>query len=517
MFSLFPKSWFRSQGRDAARMAKAVDTLKTEWRHSLATALAQVTKADGLTPEEAPIGLHSLDFAKLLSLDQALRRGPWWTFDKSSWIQGPSLTPMTETSSDVTAYLFTAACNGNGFIRERALIAFEHYPDRLAVAAALIRCDDWVPPVQQAATNLLIRLLESAAAPSIFDHLPLLLRLKQRKRVAELIWPERIEPALRLPAFREFRWKSTRSPDSETRAFAFQLVLEADPDRAVQVIENACADGHPKVALWGLSTAILGRSSSEALLKRALGHKSAAVRTYALRTYEELGATDLCEVLERAIFDASRGPRDAAAYLLNQRFGESARQRWRAAIDSGDEGRAPIAANALAYAAEEEDIERLTPFLRHPTARIRSYALRGLARAKAPRIEEFLSHALRDASGLVVRVVLRIVSKEGPLLEAHTLQQAYASAPSEAVRRQLLHGSRILGKWDTLDFLLPLMLTEDVAFASAEINRWLQSANRRFTPMDPRMRVKLEAYLRQLKETAPSPRWADLVGILVHS
>jgi hypothetical protein len=79
---------------------------------------------------------------------------------------------------------------------------------------------------------------------------------------------------------------------------------------------------------------------------------------------------------------ASRGPRDAAAYLLNQRFGESARQRWRAAIDSGDEGRAPIAVNALAYAAEE-DIERLTPFLRHSAARIRSYALRGLVRAKS--------------------------------------------------------------------------------------------------------------------------------------
>jgi hypothetical protein len=70
---------------------------------------------------------------------------------------------------------------------------------------------------------------------------------------------------LRLPAFREFRWKSTRLPDSETRAFAF-LALEADPDRAVEVINNACADGHPKVALWGLSTAVLGRSSSEALL-----------------------------------------------------------------------------------------------------------------------------------------------------------------------------------------------------------------------------------------------------------
>jgi hypothetical protein len=517
VFSLFPKSWLRSQGRDAARMAKAADTVMAEWRQSLATALGLVTRVDGLTPEEAPGKLHSLDFVLLLSLDQALRPGFWASFENSAGNPGPLPTPITEISTDITAYLFTAACNRNGFIRERALNAFGHYPDRLAVAAALIRCDDWVPPVQQAATHLLIRLLESPASSSIFDHLPLLLRLKQRKRVAEVIWPQRIVPALRSPAFRELRWKSTRSPDSGTRVFAFQLVFEADPDRVVEAIENACADGHPKVALWGLSTAVLGGSSSEALLKRALEHGSAAVRTYALRTYEELGATDLREVLERALFDVSRGARDAAAYLLNERFGESARQRWRAAIDSRDERRAPIAVIALAYAAEEEDAERLTPFLEHAAARIRAFALRGLVRAKAPRSEEFLARGLRDPSGLVVRVALKLFSKEGPSLDLFTLEHAYASAPSEAVRRRLLHGSRVLGKWETLSFLLPLMSSADAAITSGEINRWLQASNRRFTPLDSAVRVKLAGELRRLQDSAPSPRWAELKGILLHS
>jgi hypothetical protein len=173
--------------------------------------------------------------------------------------------------------------------------------------------------------------------------------------------------------------------------------------------------------------------------------------------------------------------------------------------------------NALAYAAEEEDIERLTRFLRHPAARIRLYALRGLVRAKAPRSEEFLSQALRDASGLVVRFACNLLSKEGQLLDLRTLENAFALAPSEAVRRQLLHGSRLLGKWDTLAFLLPLMASADAAIASEEINRWFQSANRRFTPLDSRVRESLETQLQKLDEAAPSQRWAQLKGILAHS
>jgi galactose-1-phosphate uridylyltransferase len=39
MFSQFPNSWFRSQGRDAAHMAKVADTLKAGWRRSLAAAV----------------------------------------------------------------------------------------------------------------------------------------------------------------------------------------------------------------------------------------------------------------------------------------------------------------------------------------------------------------------------------------------------------------------------------------------------------------------------------------------
>jgi len=60
-------------------------------------------------------------------------------------------------------------------------------------------------------------------------------------------------------------------------------------------------------------------------------------------------------------------------------------------------------------------------------------------------------------------------------------------------------------------------LTEDAPFAAAEVDRWLQSSNRRFTPLESDMRQKLEAYVSNLQVTAPSPRWDELKRILAHS
>jgi hypothetical protein len=61
------------------------------------------------------------------------------------------------------------------------------------------------------------------------------------------------------------------------------------------------------------------------------------------------------------------------------------------------------------------------------------------------------------------------------------------------------------------------MSTTDAAIASEEIDRWFQSANRLFTPLDPGVRVSLEVQLRKLQETVSSRRWPDIAGILAHS
>ncbi len=217
----------------------------------LADAIMNINQGVPCAPENTALQLHVLPVTQLLALDEELRRSTYYLDEASvgrNFVLPPAAAPLEET----TAYLFSACCHSNGHIREASLKALGNQPDRLAFAAALIRCDDWVPQVQRAAVGLLNRLLDSDSASTIFELLPLFIRLRSRKRISEEIWPQRVEPSLRLPSFKEARWNGTRSPDSEARGYAYRLVFEADPERRREAVVQAFRRPSPQDRHLGL-------------------------------------------------------------------------------------------------------------------------------------------------------------------------------------------------------------------------------------------------------------------------
>jgi HEAT repeat protein len=517
MWPFFSKSWLGRLGRAGPAVARDARELESRWRVWLADGIMNVNQGVPCAPENAVRELRVLPVQKLLALDEELRRSAYYLNEASvgrTFVLSPAAAPVEET----TAYLFSACCHGNGHIREASLKALGNQSDRLAFAAALIRCDDWVPQVQRAAVGLLNRLLGSDSASAIFELLPLFVRLGGRKRISEEIWPQRVAPSLRLPSFKDARWNGTRSPDVEALAYAYRLVFEADPERRREAIVQASADRHPKISIWALNFASrLPPGEAESLERDALRHSHSGVRAQALRLYAELGPAELREVLEAFLFDAARGPRDAAVFLLDQRFKEAALRHWREALDSQTAVRRHIALVALSYAAEPEDVGRLKPFLKDSSARIRAFALRGLVRADAARAEEYLVAALKDASAFVIRYSLYLASKQKQLFALKDLQEAFESSPSEATRRQLSFASRLLGKWDSLEFLFWLTTVEWWGIASVGIDRWLAAANRRFTSLDEHTRVRLLDQLQEVAARVPDDRWSRVEVILRRS
>ena len=517
MWSFFSKLWLTRLGRRGPAVVEAALRQTSGWRDWLAAAITNISKDKPCLAQDAAHRLKLLPVTQFLLLDEELRRAARFV-DVTSSRQNFVLSPSESLPGESSAYLFTASCNSNGYVREAALTAFGNHPDRLAFAAALIRCDDWVPQVQRAASGSLSRLLESDSASLIFDLLPLLVRLRQRKRMSEEIWPQRVEPMLRSPGLRESRWNSTKSPDSETRVYAYHLVLEADSERAQEALFQASADRHPKISIWALNLAVtLLVSDVQTLIRRALRHSDSEVRAQALRLFAQFGTADLHEVLEGFLFDNSRGPRDAAVFLLDQHFKESALKHWREAIDAGASLRRNIAVAALSYAAESEDVSRLTPFLKDPSARLRAFTLRGLVRADGAHAEKYLVSALRDASAFVVRFAMSLTSKHGQLFALKDLQEAFQSSLSEATRRQLSFASRLLGKWDSLEFLLWLATVHRWDISAVGLDRWLLSANRRFTSLDENTRVRLLSQLHEVAGRITDGRWSRVEIVLRRS
>lgn len=519
MLRLFPRSWFNRASPTQRRHAEQVDALQTHWRTWLAKGIARIVADDSIDESSAVAKLEDLSPTQLLELDRVLRFG-WWDMGNDLGQFPPvRLVPIDGRRPEDDAFLFVASSHPNGFVREQAVLTLRHYPGRLALAAALIRCDDWVHEVRVAASELLVHLAGESPGDDMIALLPLVLMLRQRNRFSGGIWPNVIEPKLLEPAWREARWIATAAKLAEVRGFAFQLALRADPDRTKAALLRAASDEHPGIALWALEQAEKAqeREINSEVLALSARHRRASVRAQALRKQFQSNPSESEPLLQRAIFDPARAPRNAAAYLLRTALQRSALPAWRAAIDERLPNKSEIALAALSEHAEAGDSARLVAYLGHVKPRLRAMALRGLARTGSPDLVSILNTALFDRSARVVKQAIRLIDHLGEAIDRSILEAAYERASSASLRAVYVRAARLLAQWKSIEVLLTWAGQADAEtflVVTREIERWRRFQNRRFAPLPDAARAALMGRLTAVSAWRPSRVWEGIEEML---
>jgi hypothetical protein len=452
--------------------------------------------------------LASLDGQGLLAFDRGYRDQGWYDPNDGPWLDRAARLTVP---ADTNACRFVASCSPNGYTRQDAVRALSTSNARLAIAAAMIRSKDWVSQVRQEAVSNLLGGLPSAPPETIVGLFDLFLLLGQRRREARGVWEDAFDLALRQPAGRAARWVATTHHAPWVRRAAFDLVLEADPDRRDEALQRAAADASCSLAIWALERARVEGDAPvlEALLEASARHRHPAVRALSLRLRHRLRPA--AEPLRAALLDRARGVRDAAAYLLRTEMDESAMPIWRQAFDAGPgDPRFLIAASALAEHAEASDINRLESLLAHDSPGLRSRAVNALSRLKAGSLATHLLVMLRDGSLRVVREVVRAYRNGDAVLQPQDLVAALQAAPSPGVRRALLGGVRALDKWDTLELLLQQAEASGptgLADLEPHFEIWLHQANARFVPLPDARREALLAFIDRVGAQSSRGPW----------
>jgi len=472
-------------------------------RYTLCLALSRTLNRT-ITEDACTTALFGLESVHFPLLDQQLRHC-WWhnAYDGES--------DSISTSSDTA--LFMAACDPSGFRREQALRDFEARPGRLAVAAALLRCDDWVPQVQARAIALL-RSIVAENSGSLFDFIDLLLILRERERFSEQAWNPLIVPLMQQPSNVDHCWTATVRGSSRARLFAYQLLVRTAPATTEAASLQAIDDLAPSVAAWGLSMAAHLPSADTvlAVIMRASQHPLASIRAQALRLHVEHDAADAHAAVEAALFSATHSLRNAAIHLSKTRYGEAPLLRYRAAIDTEEPFNAEVAVMALADLATAEDANRLRIWMRARRAALRISALNGLARAKPEDLRSLVSSALMDSSPKVVRQAVAIAQREIGL-SREMLQNAYSQVTAPPIKHTLIRATHELDKWSGLALLLLWHRQPDDATAEAlelELNRWVRDEARRFTPLGDALKNEILQALKQQRSGDTRIHWSRI-------
>ena len=514
MWKLWPSAWLSHRKSTIRRHAEIVEALNAEWRSRLAAALGRVLSVE-INEEAAPARLDGLTGEELLALDSALRLRQWAVPGPIPPSPGNPVAPVWPDSDAASRYLFVAASDGNGFIRQEALKQFRLYPSRLALAAALIRMTDWVPQVQTDSEALLSAFSGQLPPTLWIDLLDLLVALRRRQRFRESVWQDQILPMLRAPESRDRRWRWATEGSWRVRLFALSLIVDDEPTEISAALRVAITSEELPVALWGI--AFLSRAQGVErieLLALAAAHPAACARAAAVRATATLEAESVRHLLLNAIFDPASGPRSAAAREFEHRLGQSARVLWRQALADKESVRWKGALLGLCDSPEAEDIPLITQAVEYRIAAVRCAGLRGLARIGAPTLQEYLNRALTDESKAVVRQSLELFRYGAGTLEPTVLLSSLRSS-TDATRGVLMRGTRLLGKWEGLDLLLhiyPDVLMRESA--TEEIAHWLTASNRRFTSPSSELLLRIQDALAKLSQVLPEPVAAPLQDVL---
>lgn len=445
-----------------------------------------------------------LDSEDVRGVDEALRRDD---------TLGGELPRMETRQLDAFAALSPVAlallsCHSNGFLRQGALVRLAGGEDVDTVwPFVLVRLNDWVAPVRQAALRAAQSALPRVSLEQLVRHLPLLEALRRSTRAdhssflasarARLCQPEAL-------AWLADHLDEVRGP---SRREAFRLLLEGPPTLARSAVVRGLEDPDPVVQRIAVEHVepLVSEEELPGVLERMECSRTMFVRreAYALhaRRFPMLGEVKIRE----ALMDPHPAIRDFAQRRLSDTV-EVAGLYRRALREL------PLLPGALAGLGETgrtSDVPLLEPFLTHPRVAVRRAAVTAMGRLDGDGAAPLLRECFLDPAPSVCRAAAHALSQHSGRFSEDWLRQCLRG-PGAApwTLRAALHLTDTLPRFEALAVLLDATQSQDERFreeVQEALRRWLALGFRRFTasPSPQRLQALREA-LRTARDLAPA-------------
>lgn len=468
---------------------------------SFLSAQLQCLRPPGSHAATTPMGdfLETQPVERLFDLDERLRSYHGLAFRDWPDHMLADIAASTMGDSMRQSLLFLAAGHGNGRMRERALTLLPDFPGKLTLAAALIRCADWVPMVRKMAQQTATRLLDLCQDGDLIDVWPLAIRLASRERL-DREWFSRCvegrtlrgEPPQLLITF-------LQSPNTAVRTWAYEKALDMSVPLGFDLLGSAIRDASPRIALSALRYSADRGSEARTRELASFGIKARhpVIRRESLRMLAKLDASLPREVIHGMLGDKSAGVRSLAAFLLKERYSEEAIEYWREIIDSDVHRPTLGALISLVDRAREEDIPRFKRWLPYPRGLVRLWCMRGLLRAGGGFSDEEFLDLLSTPSEKMHMELADSIRKGKVRLDTQRLMAALAAETGTSTTRKHLRAlMRELGHWDRLALILSIQPSgeHELLWRAAALGDWIADSGR-YAPLGETRRSSLLALL----------------------
>ena len=436
--------------------------------------------------------INICDALDLHTLDHGIR-------ELSEW-QWPTLNAADvkdEVASQLPGVLGVLSCWPSGYVREVAVRELARHTSGAELPFLLLRLNDWVLQVREAAKQALRDRLQPQYAEHFARCLPLIAHLRQQKRDDHRWLVEGVSSLLTHAHSRPHLLSGLSSPDRVVRRQAF-LLLKSQPGDVTDLVDRSLSSDDAVLRTWAAQVARerLSDESLASILDRLMRDRFAAVRREGLYAYAERFTTSSQPVLRSALLDPHASVRETARFSLAKAGLNDFASIYRAALSNSATDLLVPAIAGLGETGTNEHAQLIRPFLNHAKATVRKAAIRAFARLAGDEAGEALLHALADSRRGVCNAARDLLVLRPHLVQPESLERIIHSTPHAHVRRAALRVASQFGWWTSAVLLLEAAEHNDsdtIADIHHHLRRWQSRTNRVSAPVTPEQLSRLES------------------------
>lgn len=403
-----------------------------------------------------------------------------------------------ESISPHPSLLILAFCHPSGRVREVAVKNSDVLNPRLTTPLLLVRVNDWVGPVRNAAVAKLAAPLQSLDPADKMTLVPVVLRLRGCGRHQKTTMTETWMKILVTP-FNELEWlaawRGARGQDK--KGYLEILKLSASPLGA-EVRAALLRSNHRLALIWLIREVLPTLTDDEREEGFSTLRKSrvaAVKREWLTYCMESCPPQEVERILKEALLDPGRGVRQFARYYLSQSTKTDFASFYREALSRS--GHEAVALEGLAEVTPDEAHREALARMDSITPSVQKAVLKSLAEASLGNHFDFLLKAVgSDVPGvpkIAKKRLFQIRRLVGIEMIMHPERWDGLAAPTQV---HLIRMAPEYQKWDGLEFLLYRL--QEGAFREEILNQlmeWKRNMSRSFSKLQSAKKAKLLTYV----------------------
>lgn len=427
--------------------------------------------------------LQPLELASVDRRARSMTSYAYYCYGEQNWRSlQPSEVKRLAHLEFAPSLLGLASFHYSGYVRGAAVLELASLETGKELPYLLIRLNDWVPEVRQAATQAVAARMKPEYAGHFLHSISLVFQLRNGGRVDKQ-FIDGICSLLKRPENWEILQQGMSAKDQAIRRISFQLAFETEPGVSTSILRMAMADPDAVTrcqAVWhGLSQ--VNMEDLPEVLRPMLSDRYMPIRREALCCLAQKRPELAKEPLRAALLDKHAAMREAARHFLAIADIGDVRDFYAQTLQREDKKHIFASICGLGETGSKSDVNLIIPFVGATLSRLRRAAVYAIAKLDFGEHLTTFVKCVADEKPSVSQEAYKALLKEPSAIPLEQLEQMFKDDVNLHVRRNALGLIIHMGKWRRLPTILMACVDANAQIAemgTAALHKWISSSGR---------------------------------------